>query len=130
MIIHYRTGTVGVHTSVKPGVIIMYDIIESNVQGENVPIKVNFGANVVILAHVRFSGRVRILKAEVDFATLVTCCAQNLEGKVKKEYENIKKERPLTAFGRAYLARQRFGSGGDLETCFGAKHVVKQADIL
>jgi hypothetical protein len=54
MIIHYRTGTVGVHTLVKPGVIIMYDIIESNVQGENVPIKVNFGVNVVILAHVHF----------------------------------------------------------------------------
>ncbi len=40
---------------------------------------------MVILAHVCFSGRVRILKAEVDFATLVACCAQNLEGKVKKD---------------------------------------------
>jgi hypothetical protein len=48
------------------------------------------------------------------------------------EYENIKKERPLTGVGRAYLARRRctLGSGGDLETCFGAKHVVKQADFL
>jgi hypothetical protein len=44
MIIHCRTGTVGVHTSVKPGVTIIYHIIESNVQGENVPVKVNFGA--------------------------------------------------------------------------------------
>ena len=49
------------------------------------PVKVNFGANVVILAHVRFSGHVRILKAEVDFATLVACCAHDLEGKVKKD---------------------------------------------
>lgn len=40
---------------------------------------------MVILAHVCFSGRVRILKAEVDFATLVACCAQNLESKVKKD---------------------------------------------
>lgn len=103
MIIHLNTGTVGIHTAVKPGVTIMYQVVESDIQKENLPEEVNFGQSLVMLPHIRFSGRARILKVEVDFCTLVARCAREIEGKVKKQHRDIGKERDLTDFEKAYL---------------------------
>jgi hypothetical protein len=118
MIIHRLHLTVGMHTAVRPGVTIVYQVIESIVHGESLPVQLNFSANMVILPHVVsldmfLSSRPRLILRHLLPVVLVT-----LRTRWRRRTRIfIKEERPPLA-GSLWkdVPRRRFESKGDLET--------------
>ena len=96
----YRAGVKNISHS---GVAVSFDVLENNISETEEVDEEDENGERRVWRYIQYSGRIKLISVKVDFSVLVRLHAFQVMRELHREYERIKKERPLTTTESEYL---------------------------